>query len=314
MYPTSEVRRAALLNLPLLPTTLDTILTRTRDTDVVTRKLVYSHVLQTKLGHPRHLTIGQREQIIKDGLGDREPSVRLAAGKLVASWFDLVLPERDAEGMAWVGDDAGVMKGFVKFLTLFDVVGPGEVVAVDAMLSIFVTRPNLTEVFVFPGLSLTFLCSLLLKRVHIDSYWKQLTPETAVLARVFLEHCVNSQNEARLEGASLPVVTAFAFYLQEEYNGLLGILQEAENAVFLNVGGVDEEEVARREEELAEKEAILGQLLQIVLNLDHGDEIGRRKLFSVVRAYPIILSHFQSIYWNILVQAIWLPIQNCHRG
>ncbi|GLB42179.1 putative nuclear condensing complex subunits, C-term domain [Lyophyllum shimeji] len=266
--PAPEVRRAALVHVPLIPTTIETILSRTRDTDALTRKLVYSNALNTKLGHPRQLTIAQRELVMKDGLGDREPSVRVAAGKLAASWFDIVLAEPDeADKATWDGDDGGIMKGFLKFLALFDVVGPGEAVAVDAMLSIFVTRPNISDVFIFP-----------------DAYWKELTPESALLARVFIEHCLSTQNETRLEAASLPVVTAFAFHLQESYNALLDVLQEAENVAFLNAGEPeDEEEADRREEELAKKEVVLGEMLRMALKLDYMDEIGRRKVFSVVR-------------------------------
>jgi condensin complex subunit 3 len=115
--------------------------------------LVYAAVLRPKLSHPRQLTIAQREHVVKDGLGDREPSVRVATGKMVGSWFDKVSTEADEveDGSIWSGDDGGVMKGFVKFLSLFDVVGPGEAVAVDAMLSIFVTRPDIFDVFVFSG-------------------------------------------------------------------------------------------------------------------------------------------------------------------
>lgn len=143
------------MNVPLSPDTFDTVLSRTRDTDPVARKLVYSAVLQPKLGHPRQLTISQREQVVNDGLGDREPAVRLAAGKMVANWFDVVLADRDAKTEeTWVGDDAGVMHAFVKFLALFDVVGPGEAVAVDAMLSVFIMRPDLSDAFVFSGTNL----------------------------------------------------------------------------------------------------------------------------------------------------------------
>jgi condensin complex subunit 3 len=139
------------LNVPVDNATLDVFLSRTRDTDPVTRKLVYS-VLQSKLAHPRQLSIAQRELIIKDGLGDREPAVRLAAGKLVASWFDKVLSEATIpEDETWTGDDGGIMRGFVAFLGLFDVVGPGESIAVDAILSIFVTRPELADAFIFQG-------------------------------------------------------------------------------------------------------------------------------------------------------------------
>ncbi|KAG6887175.1 hypothetical protein C0992_000306, partial [Termitomyces sp. T32_za158] len=266
--PAPEVRRAALISIPILPVTMDAILSRTRDTDALTRKLVYSNGLQTKIRHPRQLTIAQRELVIKDGLGDREPSVRVAAGKLVTSWFDIVLAEQsEADDSTWQGDDGGIMKGLLRFLALFDVVGPGEAVAVDAVLSIFVTRTNTPDAFVFPEL-----------------YWKELTAESAVLARVFLEHCLSEKNEARLEAASLPVVTAFAFLLQNSYNALLHVLQDAENATSLNAGEPeDQEEVEKREEELAKKEVILGELLRMSLKLDFMDEIGRRKVFTVVK-------------------------------
>lgn len=151
--PSPEVRRAALLNIPLTAETLEVILSRTRDTDPLTRKLVYSTVLQTRLTHPRQLSIAQREQVVKHGLGDREPGTRLAAGKLVASWLDAVMvegaEERDED--SWTGDDGGVMRGFVAFLRIFDVVGPGEEVAVDAVQSIFVTRPEYLDIFTFSG-------------------------------------------------------------------------------------------------------------------------------------------------------------------
>lgn len=113
---------------------------------------MYSAVLR-KLNHPQQLTLSQREHVVKDGLGDREPGVRLAAGKMISHWFDLLLAEEgSAENeMPWEGDDGGVMKGFVRLLSLFDVVGPGEVIAVDAILSVFVTRPEVLQVFVFPG-------------------------------------------------------------------------------------------------------------------------------------------------------------------
>ncbi|KIM46792.1 hypothetical protein M413DRAFT_23143 [Hebeloma cylindrosporum] len=269
--PAAEVRRAALLNVPLTKATVDGILSRTRDVDPVTRKLVYAGVLQNKLAHPRHLTIAQRETVVKDGLGDREPAVRVAAGKLVASWFDAVVAEvqqGEEDTMTWEADDGGVMKGLVHFLGLFDVVGPGEAVAVDAVLSIFTTRPDMPDAFVFS-----------------EGYWKALSPESAVLARIFVEHCVSIKNETRLESASLPVVTAFAFIVQEAYNSLLAVLEETETAKLLRAGLEEQEgeEDEEMEEELTKREIIMGELLKMVLKLDYGDEIGRRKVFSVVK-------------------------------
>ncbi|KAJ3982195.1 nuclear condensing complex subunit [Lentinula detonsa] len=262
----AEVRRAVLINLPVTPETLSIIITRIRDTDTLTRKLAYSSVLEPKLAHPRHLTIAQREDITKVGLGDREAVVRVAAGKMISKWLDIAMSEPDPQGQppqTWVGDDGGIMKGFINFLAFFDVVGPGEVVAVDAMLSVFTTRPALLDAFVFN-----------------DDFWAELTPESAVLARVFVDQCIESKSENRLEDASIPVVTAFAFHIQEAYNALLSLMQEMD---FLNVGEPDDEESEAREEELAKKELILGELLRIALKLDYMDEIGRRKVFSVVR-------------------------------
>ena len=121
----------------------------------------------------------------------------------------------------------------------------------------------------------------------IDDYWKELTSESVVLARVFVEHCVSTENEARLESASLPVVTSFAFHIQEAYNTLLVVLQDIETAKLLRAGleqeGQEKEE--ELEEELAKREIILGELIRMALKLDYSDEIGRRKVFSVVSLY-----------------------------
>jgi condensin complex subunit 3 len=158
----SEVRRAALIHTPLTASTVPALLTRTRDSDPITRKLLYASVLHTKLAHPRQLTIAQREQLVKDGLGDREPGVRLAAGKMLAAWFEIVLKESKTteRDESWE-DDTGIMRGLVDFLQVFDVIGLGETVAVDAVLSIFVTRKGTLNAFAFNGIQpISFQLSL----------------------------------------------------------------------------------------------------------------------------------------------------------
>ncbi|GAV99813.1 condensin subunit cnd3 [Lentinula edodes] len=220
----------------------------------------------THKGHGYPYAEAGREDITKVGLGDREATVRVAAGNMITKWLDIAMSEQDPPGQppeTWVGDDGGVMKGFINFLTFFDVVGPGEAIAVDAMLSVFTTKPALLDAFVFN-----------------DDFWANLIPESAVLARVFVDQCLQSKSENRLEDAAIPVVTAFAFHIQEAYNALLSLMQEMD---FLQIGEPDDEESEAREEELAKKELILGELLRIALNLDYMDEIGRRKVFSVVK-------------------------------
>lgn len=92
-----------------------------------------------------------------------------------------------------------------------------------------------------------------------------MTPEKAFLARVFVQHCIASKDTARLEG-SLPVVTSLAFRIQAGYNDLL------------ERGNGEDEEDAR-----ADGEFVLGEMLRLACDLDYGDEIGRRKMFQLVR-------------------------------
>ncbi|KAF7325646.1 hypothetical protein MKEN_00414500 [Mycena kentingensis (nom. inval.)] len=273
--PAPDVRRAALLHLPLTGATLPTILTRTRDDDPLLRKLVYSSVFQPHLEHPRLLSIAQREQLVQTGLGDREPAVRVAAAKMVYTWFELVLadPARADDALPWDGDDGGIMAALIAFLNLFDVVGPGEAIAVDAVLSLLTTRPDLFDVVTFS-----------------NEYWENLTPESTVLARTFLEHCLSESREERLESASLPVVTAFAFTLQAAYNRLLAVLEDAEVARALAGEDPENDMDDDAEEELAKREVIIGELLRMAVKLDYGDEIGRRKVYTVTRA---MLAHPQ---------------------
>ncbi|KAH9922432.1 nuclear condensing complex subunit [Fomitopsis serialis] len=262
-----DVRRSALLNLPLTPATLPPILARTRDTDPVVRKLVYSQILEPRtltesgevgLTHPRALTIAQREAIVRNGLGDREDTVRAAAGHLMAAWVDVARGagprvKKEEEG------GEGVRAYLVDFLKLFDLV-EGKI-AEDALVSVFTVR---ADVFDNVGFE--------------ENYWESLTPERAFLARVF-------KDNARLETV-LPVVTMLAFRIQAAYNDLITRNQRDEEDRLLREGmdGEDEdEERARREEERMDGEFVIGEMLRLAVNLDYADEIGRRKMFQLVR-------------------------------
>ncbi|EJC98309.1 uncharacterized protein FOMMEDRAFT_96961 [Fomitiporia mediterranea MF3/22] len=238
--PAAEVRRAALLHIPFTPSTLPALLTRMRDVDAITRKLVFSAVLP-RLANPRQLTIAQREQVASQGLGDRSDVVRVAAAKLLGTWVD-----------ACDGDLA-------MFVSLFDVHTPD--VARDALKSVFVTRAEVANEIEFD-----------------DEFWSNLKPETALLARTFVEHCISKSDESRLE-TTLPVVTALAFHLQSSYNNFLSLLQDIDNN---NNEDEDDEEEAR-EEKAVNAEFVMCELLRLAVHLDYSDEIGRRKMFGVVR-------------------------------
>ena len=153
-----EVRRAALLNLPINNKTLPLILDRTRDTDDTNRKLIYNAVLEANVTqgkteiigptHPRALTIAQRELIVKNGLGDRVPAVRAAAASLIARWVEVINIKSDEPQT----ENSGVLA----LLNLFDLANGG--VAADALLSVFTTNETIFDNLVFGGM---FLASYL---------------------------------------------------------------------------------------------------------------------------------------------------------
>ncbi|TFK48905.1 ARM repeat-containing protein [Heliocybe sulcata] len=263
--PSADVRRAVLLNTHPTPITLPHILGRTRDTDAIVRRLVYtvleSHCAPSEsdsslaaLGatDPRFLSIAQREQIVRNGLGDREPAVRSAAAKLTGTWLEVT------------GGGAGKGAEAIGFLRLFDLAESG--VAEDALMCVFASRGEAFDSVEFG-----------------DDYWMDMTPEKAFLARVFVDHCVAVKDSARLE-AALPVVTLLAFRIQAAYNDLMEQMQDEQESAFLRgEEDEDEEEKARREDERMDKEFVIGEMLRLAVNLDYADEIGRRRMFQLVR-------------------------------
>jgi len=99
-----------------------------------------------------------------------------------------------------------------------------------------------------------------------DSFWDSLSAESAFLARSFFQFCYQTENVRQLE-EKLPEVTRLAFYIQKYTN-----------ACFENTD----------EDEKQELEFVIEQLLQIALIMDFGDEVGRRKMFSLLRSILVL--------------------------
>lgn len=81
-----------------------------------------------------------------------------------------------------------------------------------------------------------------------------------------------------------------AFRIQAAYNALIALVHAEEEAQLLRAGMRDEkaaedeeEERARREEERMDGESIIGEMLRLAVGLDYADEIGRRRMFQLVR-------------------------------
>lgn len=101
---------------------------------------------------------------------------------------------------------------------------------------------------------------------NTDSYWDNLSAESAFLARSFFQFCSQTENTRQLE-EKLPEVTRLAFYIQKYTN-----------AYFEDVD----------EDTKQELEFVVEQLLQIALIMDFGDEIGRRKMFGLLRSILVL--------------------------
>ena len=274
-YDTSpEVRRAALVNIHVTADTIPHLLTRTRDLDSGVRKHTYSTVLERNCSigegedsksvghaHPRFLSIEHREMVIKHGLGDREPSVRAAAANLVGTWVDVMRnPDQIVKNETPAQELEQTM---LSFLTLFDL--QEVTIPEEALMSVFKTRAEIFDNLEFG-----------------DAFWENLTPEKTFLARVFVDQCVAAKNEARLEATS-PVVTAVALRIHERYNDLMVLIQDEMDERPTRLDEREEDRI-RREEERMSQEFILTELLKLAVNLDYADEIGRRRMFQLVRA------------------------------
>ncbi|KAI2621031.1 ARM repeat-containing protein [Xylaria nigripes] len=259
--PSAEVRRSLLVNLPILPNTLPYLLERARDQDAATRRAVYSRLLPA-LGDFRHLSLSMREKLLRWGLRDRDENVRKAAGRLFRErWIE------DCAGANRPEDEAPAelavpnLESLLELLERIDVVNSGveNGVALEAMNGFWEGRPDYRDTMEFD-----------------DRFWETLSAESVFVARSFNSFCRtegNGKYEPLVE-EKLPEVTKIAYFLERYLNVLIEAIRRINSR-----GDVEEEE----EEDTAEQEFIVEQLLHIILTLDYSDEVGRRKMFALLR-------------------------------
>ncbi|PCG90683.1 Armadillo-like helical [Penicillium occitanis (nom. inval.)] len=255
---TADVRKTLLINLPLIPTTLPYLLERARDLDAATRRALYSRLLPT-LGDFRHLSLSMREKLLRWGLRDRDENVRKATGKLFYErWIeDCAGNKPSAEGNTMGQISAPNTSALLELLERIDAVNSGMEggVAHEAMRAFWEGRPDYREEIVFD-----------------EEFWQGLTAESAFLARSFNDFC-RVENEAKygsLADDKMPEVTALSYFLGKYSGALLARLKQASAS-------------GENEEETMELEFVVEQLLHIALTLDYSDEVGRRKMFALLR-------------------------------
>lgn len=258
--PSADVRRSLLLNLPLTPGTLPYLLERARDLDPATRRALYSRLLPA-LGDFRHLSLSMREKLLRWGLRDRDENVRKATARLFRErWIEDCAEARQIGEVGAIAEVASPnIDGLLELLERIDIVNSGveEGIASEAMQDFWDGRPDYQEAVSFS-----------------DPFWDHLNPECAFMARSFNDYCrqqANKKYEMSVE-EKMPEVTKLAFFLQRYTNILVDVLRR-------NSTRYDGDE----EEDPVEREFIVEQLLHIAKTLDYSDEVGRRKMFALLR-------------------------------
>jgi len=278
--PSADVRRSLLLNLPLTPGTLPFLLERARDLDPATRKALYSRLLPA-LGDFRHLSLSMREKLLRWGLRDRDENVRKATARLFRErWIE------DCAGPRITDDDgikaeasAPTIDGLLELLERIDVVNSGveEGIATEAMREFWDGRPDYQDALSFD-----------------DPFWDHLSPESVFMARTFNDYC-HQQGNGKYESIveeKMPEVTKLAFFLQRYTNSLIECLRR-------NYESYEGDE----EEDTGEQEFIVEQLLHVAKTLDYSDEVGRRKMFSLLRetlAFPELPDEITKLVVDVL--------------
>lgn len=79
-------------------------------------------------------------------------------------------------------------------------------------------------------------------------------------------------------------MTAHALHIQEYYNRLLATLETLDA---LAAGDEDDErEQTRLEDDVGRCSFVIKELLRMAIELDYADEMGRRRMWSLIRASP----------------------------
>ncbi|KAL6706345.1 chromosome condensation complex Condensin, subunit G [Coniothyrium glycines] len=265
--PSAEVRRAVLTNMPFWPSTLKFILERARDMDPSIRRMLYGKILPA-LGDFRHMSMIEREKIIRWGLRDRDDTVRKAAGRLFSErWLEDCAATHDhrPEEEKKPGETAPPsLEALCELLERIDVTqsGQDEGMAHEAMREFWTLRPDYINHLQFD-----------------HEFWKNLDPSTAYVARTLNDFAQTSQDD-RIRGMvedKMPEVTIFAYVLQKELNSLMEQVQK--HALMEH----DDPDLDEAEEELEDQHFVVQQLLYIAHTLDYTDEMGRRQMYNIMR-------------------------------
>lgn len=273
--PSAEVRRTLLCNLPFTPATLPYLLERARDLDGATRRALYSRLLPA-LGDFRHLSLTHREKLLRWGLRDRDENVRKATARLFRErWIEdcaalpgASSPDEEDGGAKKQPNEAAApsLDALLELLERIDVTNSGVEggIALEAMKDFWDGRPDYRDYVEFD-----------------DAYWTELGSESVFVARTFNDYCRSKGEEdgrlIELLEMKMPEVTKFGFLLERQIQELVAVVTAAAT------DGADPDGELDLEEQSVQREFIVEQMLYMALTFDYSDEVGRRKMFGVMR-------------------------------
>ncbi|CCU99678.1 unnamed protein product [Malassezia sympodialis ATCC 42132] len=253
----ADVRRAALFNIPPTTATLPYLLERLLDVDATNRRCVYLVSLKSLLDSQptvelesglvikESLGLGEvsLSEVVRIGLHEREPTVQKAARKLVTYWLEAA------------GGNILTLLSMLHVMRSPD----GEPVVLALLEDLPDVRASVSR---------------LLADHH--TYWADITPGKALLARCFVLYATTHHMERELE-TCVPVVTALVYRIQAEYHALNALLEQqaAEE--------MEEDMPALQDDRALAHVFVVGELLAIAMYCDYGDELGRRNMFMLVR-------------------------------
>jgi len=246
-----EVRKAVLKEIDITEESLPVILERAHDVDVGIRKMLFS--LRLRDIDFGQLSIDQREEILKFGLGDRESTIKEACVNLILNYWS-----------------ASVDYNIIKFLSHLDVVNNLEIAELF-LKAVLKAKPD------FFGNDELF---------KMEVFLQNLTKETALLMRVALESKKNDNGSGNSnnEGDSLIATGAGATATITNNNITQeDCLPELCTIASLIKKNYEDWLICDGNEELKEEyEFIIKQLLSCTALADFGDEVGRRSMINVV--------------------------------
>ncbi|KAJ1666368.1 chromosome condensation complex Condensin, subunit G [Coemansia sp. RSA 1813] len=173
--PSSEVRRAVLLNVEKTPSTLPYVLERARDVDSINRKCLFLKVMPPIDYHL--LSIEDRERLLAAGINDRDANVRRACVRMI--------------GESWL---TFADQNLLELTSSLDVVD--SPVASKVMQSLFTAYPEIPENLDFD-----------------QELWENLTPEMAFIIRSTIEF-FNERKDADKIDKHLPDAMKLAQMLE----------------------------------------------------------------------------------------------------